>query len=197
MCIAFEDSNIIKNCCIFNRFLFEIGSENWVVEIWSNVLHLLHVNHFITWNSRQMRTFYPAFYLLVRIHYIHINTHAPVVHVPFFMSNHLIIYVYISDHYFRAHIFYEIIRIMRKYYVPKFHEIFYLILYMIRSMWYHIYKFTLSFELFWFTVINDLPYHRIVVSDMRIYVVSMSSAKEVAVLPLNPLIMTFCKILTA
>ena len=131
LCIAFEDGNIIKNCCIFNQFLFEIGSRNWVAEIWSNVLHLLHVNHFITWNSRQMRTFYPAFYLLVRIHYIHINTHAPVVHIPFFMLNHLIIYVYISDHYFRSHIFYETIRIMRKYYVPKFHETFYLILYIL------------------------------------------------------------------
>ena len=100
-------------------YLYEFIRENWVVEIWSNVLHLLHVNHLITWNSRQMRTFYPAFYLLVRIHYIHINTHAHVVHIPFFMLNHLIIYVYISDHSFRAHIFYETIRIMRKYYVPK------------------------------------------------------------------------------
>lgn len=88
MCIAFVDSNMIRNRCIFNQFLFEIGSVNWFTEIWSKVLHLLHLNQFITWNSRQMRTFYPAFYLLVRIHYIHINTHTPVVHIPFFMLNH-------------------------------------------------------------------------------------------------------------
>ena len=127
----FVDCNVIRNCCISNQFLFEIGSENWGREIWSKALHLLHVNQFINWNPNQMRTFYPAFHLLVWIHYIHINTHTPVVHIPFSMLNHMMIYVYISDNYFRAHILYKTIRIMRKYYVPNCNEIFYLIWYIL------------------------------------------------------------------
>ena len=73
--------------------------------------------------------------------------------------------------------------------LPQRHDsisVLYVVLYI------YVYKFTLLSELFWFTAINDLPYHRIVVSDMRIYVASMPSAKEVAVLPSNPPIMTFC-----
>ena len=94
-------------------------------------MHLLQWNQFINWNPDQMRTFYPAFHLLVWIHYIHINTHTPVVHIPFSMLNHMMIYVYISDNYFRAHILYKTIRIMRKYYVPNCNEIFYLIWYIL------------------------------------------------------------------